>query len=76
VGTSFEVNWHPSEREIVDLSNFDNSLSIITPGQSGHAYNSHYDDMAPLWARIAYAPMWWEQASVIKDAEGHLQLTP
>ena len=73
---SFEVNALPSEREIVDLSNLDNSLALHTTGQSGHAFQQHYDDMAPLWAKVQYYPMWWDQASVIKDAEGHLVLTP
>jgi penicillin amidase len=76
VGESFEVDWLPSEREIVDLSNLDASLALHTTGQSGHAYNKHYDDMAPLWAKVEYYPMWWEQESVIKDSEGHLKLVP
>jgi penicillin amidase len=76
VGDSFEVNWLPSEREIVDLSNLDKSVAIYTTGQSGHAYHPHYIDMALPWTRLQYAPMWWEQASVINDAEGHLVLTP
>ena len=76
VGKSFEVLTLPSEREIVDLSNLDNSLAIHTTGESGHAYTPHYDDMAPLWASVQYAPMWWEQSSVEAHAESHLQLTP
>ena len=76
VGEGFEVNWLPSEREIVDFSNLDASLALHTTGQSGHAYHPHYDDMAPLWASVQYYPMWWEQASVQKDAEGHLRLIP
>lgn len=76
VGESFEVDWLPSEREIVDFGNLDNSLAIHTTGQSGHAYHPHYDDMAPLWASVQYYPMWWEQQSVINDNEGHLKLIP
>jgi len=76
MGESFEVDWLPSEREIVDLSNLDNSLSLHTTGQSGHAFHSHYDDMVPLWAEVEYYPMWWEQESVIADSEGHLKLIP
>jgi penicillin amidase len=76
VGVSFEVDWLPSEREIVDLSNQNNSLALHTTGQSGHAFHKHYADMAPLWATIQYYPMWWEQQSVIEDAEGHLKLVP
>ncbi len=76
VGESFEVNWLPSEREIVDLGNLDNSLAGHTTGESGHAFNLHYDDMTLMWTKIGYAPMWWEQESVIKDSEGHLILKP
>ena len=76
VGESFEVTSVPSEREIVDLSNLDNSLAIHTTGQSGHAYHPHYDDMAPMWATVQYYPMWWEQASIKADTEGHLRLVP
>ena len=76
VGKSFEVLTLPSEREIVDLSNLDYSLAIHTTGESGHAYTPHYDDMAPLWASVQYAPMWWAQSSVEAHAESHLQLTP
>ncbi len=76
VGESFEVDWIPSEREIVDLNDLDNSLAIHSTGQSGHAYHPHYDDMAPLWASVEYYPMWWEQQSVMDDAEGYLRLVP
>jgi penicillin amidase len=76
VGESFEVDWLPSEREIVDLNDLDNSLALHTTGQSGHAYHPHYDDMAPMWATVQYYPMWWELDSVKNDAEGHLRLVP
>jgi penicillin amidase len=66
----------PSMRMIVDLGNLNNSVTVHTTGQSGHAYYPHYDDMAPLWANIKYYSMWWEQESVVKDSEGHLKLTP
>lgn len=76
VGKSFEIDWLPSEREIVDLSNLDASLALHTTGQSGHAFHPHYDDMASMWAEVEYYPMWWERESVEKDAEGHLVLKP
>jgi len=72
----FGVDWLPSKRMIVDLGNLNNSLTVHTTGQSGHAYHPHYDDMAPLWASVQYYPMWWEQQSVKDDAEGHLRLVP
>ncbi|HNE05702.1 MAG TPA: penicillin acylase family protein, partial [Anaerolineales bacterium] len=76
LGTSFEVDWLPSMRMIVDLSNLNESLTVHTTGQSGHAYHPHYDDMALFWADVSYYPMWWDQESIIDDAEGHLVLKP
>jgi penicillin amidase len=72
----YQITSLPSMRMIVDLSNLDHSLTVHTTGQSGHAYNKHYADMAPLWASIQYYPMRWDQTSVTQDAEGHLTLTP
>jgi len=72
----YEVTNVPSMRMIADMSNLNNSVTVHTTGQSGHAYNKHYIDMADLWRNIQYYPMWWNQDSVIKDAEGHLVLTP
>ncbi|NWG35531.1 MAG: penicillin acylase family protein, partial [Chloroflexi bacterium] len=76
LGESFEVDWLPSEREIVDLGDLNNSLAGHTTGQSGHAFHPHYDDMAQMWAEVGYVPMWWDKESIIQDAEGHLVLTP
>ena len=72
----YYTNWLPSMRMIVDLSDLNNSLTVHTTGESGHAYHPHYADMSPLWADVKYYPMWWEQNSIIQDAEGHLVLKP
>lgn len=76
VRDGYETNWLPSMRMIVDLGNLNNSLTVHTTGQSGHAYHPHYDDMATLWANMRYYPMWWQQESIISDSEGHLILVP
>ncbi|MBI5825387.1 MAG: penicillin acylase family protein [Chloroflexi bacterium] len=76
VRDGYETNWLPSMRMIVDFSDLNNSWTVHTTGQSGHAYHPHYADMAPLWAGEKYYPMWWEQESIIKDSEGHLVLAP
>lgn len=76
VRDGYEIDWLPSMRMIVDFSDLNNSLTVHTTGQSGHAYHPHYDDMAPLWAGIQYYPMWWDRASIVNDSEGHLILMP
>jgi len=72
----YAVTNVPSMRMIVDLGNLNNSVTVHTTGQSGHAYHPHYIDMAELWTGIKYYPMWWNLESVINDAEGHLVLSP
>ncbi|MGA2112226.1 MAG: penicillin acylase family protein [Anaerolineales bacterium] len=72
----YAVTSLPSMRMLVDLSNFDNSLTVNTTGQSGHAYNPHYDDLINLWRTIQYYPMLWSQNRVISSSPQHLTLTP
>jgi len=76
IGVSFAIDWLPSMRMIVDMSNLNNSLTVHTTGESGHAYHQHYSDMSPLWASLQYYPMLWNQDAVIADSEGHLRLVP
>jgi penicillin amidase len=76
VKDGYATNWLPSMRMIVDLGDLNNSRTVHTTGESGHAYHPHYDDMASLWANIEYYPMWWDVDSIIGDAEGHLRLIP
>jgi penicillin G amidase len=73
---SFQVNWLPSMRMIVDLGNLENSLTVHTTGESGHTYNPHYIDLEPLWANGEYYPMLWETQSVLNAAVDTLQLLP
>jgi penicillin amidase len=68
----YDVALVPSMRMIVDLSNFQDSLTINLTGQSGHAYHPHYYDMTDKWRNIQYHPMIWAPAPY-KD---HLRLVP
>ena len=72
----YHVTSLPSMRAIYDLSDLNNSITVHTTGQSGHAFHPHYIDMAPLWANVAYYPMYWEQGAVSLQADGHLVLKP
>jgi penicillin G amidase len=76
VKDGYETIWLPSMRMIVDLGNLNNSATVHTTGQSGHAYHPHYVDMAPLWANVEYYSMLWNEQAVTAQAEGHLVLTP
>ena len=75
-GDPYAVETVPSMRMIVDLGNLANSLAIHTTGESGHAFESHYVDMADRWRRIEYHPMLWNADDVQAQAEAHLILMP
>jgi len=72
----YEVDWLPSMRMIVDLSDLQNSLMVHTTGQSGHAYHPHYIDLADLWRTTRYHPMLWDRNQVEASAESYLKLMP
>ena len=72
----YSVTWLPSMRMIVDLGNLSNSITVHTTGESGHAYNPHYIDMADMWRNIQYYPMLWDEQEIIATAEAHLQFIP
>jgi len=44
-------------RMIVDFSDLESSLYIVSTGQSGHLLSNQYDNLASLWKRGEYIPM-------------------
>lgn len=73
---SFAVDWLPSMRMIVDLGDLQNSVTVHTTGQSGHAFHPHYIDFAPLWAGVEYYPMDWDEQTIVNQSMEHLRLIP
>jgi penicillin amidase len=76
IGTSYDVSVVPSYRQILDLSDWNNSRSVHTTGQSGHPYHAHYDDMIDMWRNFIYHAMLWSRAEIEASATDHLRLTP
>ncbi len=70
------VNHQASQRMLVDMSNLDNSRSVIPTGNSGHPYNEHYDDQMPLYLTGQYHPMPFSRKAVEAAAVKHLVLQP
>ena len=61
---------------VIDLGDPDASLSIHLPGQSGHAYHPHYDDLLEPWAAGEMQPLPWDRDTVESLAESTLVLRP
>lgn len=63
-----------SYRQIVDLANLGNAISMHTTGQSGHASAEHYDTMIQPWRTFRYHPMSLAVGDVRRELGGSLVL--
>lgn len=61
---------------VADLSNWDNSVALNTPGQSGDPASPHYRDLFELWARGRYFPLTYSRARVESVTEKTFALQP
>lgn len=65
-----------SYREIIDVSNWDNSVVVNTPGQSGQPESPFYGNLLPLWANDEYFPMTFSRTVVESKVAHRLTLQP
>ena len=61
---------------IADTEDWDKSVGLNTPGQSGDPESPHYRDLFPLWARGEYFPIAYSRAKVESVRESTTRLTP
>lgn len=64
----------PPFRFIADLSNLDNCLGVLLPGQSGQPSCPHYTDQLHAWLKGEYHPMLFSLEEVQKQAKSKLVL--
>ena len=75
-GDSFEQISGASYREILDTSDWDQSLAVNTPGQSGQPGSPHYSDLLPLWDQGRYFPLSYSREAVEKVTTERMTLEP
>jgi penicillin amidase len=61
---SYEQTSGASYREIFDLADWDRSVAINVPGQSGQPGSKHFDDLLPLWSWGQYFPLRYSRGAV------------
>ena len=61
---------------IADTDDWDNSVGLNTPGQSGDPDSPHYRDLFKLWAQGRYFPVAYSRKKVDSVTESVLRLTP
>ena len=72
----YQVRNGASVRMVIDVGNWDASLWINAPGQSGMQGSPHLADLAPLWARGEYVPLCYSEAAVDAVTEAIITLIP
>lgn len=65
-----------SYREIIDVSNWDNSVTTNTPGQSAQPESPYYGNLLPLWANDEYFQMAFSRKAVDDATMHRLKLVP
>jgi penicillin amidase len=66
----------PPFRYVADLRDWNKSLSMLAPGQSGHPMSPHYADNIQRWLRGEYHPMLFDREAVLAEADATLIIDP
>jgi penicillin amidase len=72
----FRVLAGSSYKEIFSLANWDESVAINVPGESGQPASPYYRNLLPLWSTGKYFPLAFSKEAVGKAAAHKLVLEP
>jgi penicillin amidase len=75
-GTADNQTSGGSLKIIADTENWDNSIALNNPGQSGDPASPHYRDLFEIWSRGQYFPIFYARPKIESVTEGRLVLTP
>ena len=75
-GDDFTIGSYPSMRMVVDLSNFDNSLTVLPSGQSGHVMSKYYDDQVDNWISNNMYSLYFSREQVELNQKDYMFLRP
>jgi penicillin amidase len=73
---NYDQRTVPSMRQIIDLDNFDNSLWVITTGESGQPGSAHYSDLVALWDQNRYQLMRFSPGAQAAEGTSILTMKP
>ncbi len=75
-GNNLNQEHGASFRILVDTEDWDRTLGINSPGQSGNPDSPHYSDLFELWGRNGYFPVYFSKEKVKAVAESTMMLQP
>jgi penicillin amidase len=73
---NFSVEAGASVRIVLDVGDWDHSVAINAPGQSGNADSVHYGDLLRPWAEGQYVPLLYTRPAIERAAETVIELIP
>ncbi|MEW9920432.1 penicillin acylase family protein [Marimonas sp. MJW-29] len=73
---SYRVTHGASVRMVVDVGDWDKSVWINAPGQSGLPGSPHHADLMPLWAAGEYVPMLYSAEAIDQSAASVIHVAP
>lgn len=65
-----------SFRILMDTKNWDNTLMINTPGQSGDYKSPYYSNLFNIWANDGYFPAYFSKSLIEKHKDNEITLSP
>ena len=73
-----EISEQPAAnlRTVLDVGNWDNSVAMNSPGQSGDPNSKHYDDLFQKWANDELIPLLYSREKVEEATEKRIVLLP
>jgi penicillin amidase len=74
--SDFRQTGGSSWRMVIDVGNWDNTLAMSNPGQSGNPDSPHYADLFPRWARDEAFVLPYSREKIEAVTEQRIVLTP
>lgn len=74
--SGYKTTHGASYRQVIDLSDWEKSVCVITSGQSGHFLSPFYDNQIPLWLEGRYHPMLFDSENIEKNSIGIIRFKP
>ncbi|MDE2979294.1 MAG: penicillin acylase family protein, partial [Acidobacteriota bacterium] len=65
-----------SFRMVIDVGNWDASVAMNNPGQSGDPRSPHYRDLFEPWANDQAFPLLYTRPAILEAAEARIELIP
>ena len=75
-GDDFNQRSGASFRMVIDVGNWDASVAMNNPGQSGDPRNPHYRDLFEPWANDEAFPLLYTRPAILEAAEARIELIP